>query len=383
MKRKYENEDITDRSASNMMPLYSHSYPSSSSHHHMHSVQPVQLFHNTHAHAVGGQKSFNSKEQPWSLTRASHTSRVKTSKYTRARTHTLTLTHARAHTHTHTHTLALSLSLSLSLSLPLSLSLTHTHSLTFAYTPTHPHTHTLTHTNSLSHSLTHTHTHSHTHTHTHTHTLTVSLSHTLSHSHTHSLTHSYTQNHTCKRKYMYRKMQGNYTIDLKMHRAYHLLMVFAVHFVLHNTRQFLTSRGIDFVNVFLSSLLFILWIKETPFFYLFNEIKTALLCWGASHLRYVRILIWHILTGQFLACRNFDWVFAGMHWLCGVFAHFDFPVRFRDEKRWSWVVFFRLDSVCYWVCKVISGFCLRKMKQNNNRIQALVFAYIPVLCELV
>ncbi|XP_076471354.1 transcriptional activator Myb-like isoform X2 [Babylonia areolata] len=49
MKRKYESEEIVDRSSSSMMPLYNHSYPSTSSHHRMHNVQPVHLFQNNHA----------------------------------------------------------------------------------------------------------------------------------------------------------------------------------------------------------------------------------------------------------------------------------------------------------------------------------------------
>ncbi|KAK7098513.1 transcriptional activator Myb-like isoform X2 [Littorina saxatilis] len=51
MKRKYESEEITDRSSSGMMPIYNHSYSSSSSssHHRMQSLQPVHLFQNTHS----------------------------------------------------------------------------------------------------------------------------------------------------------------------------------------------------------------------------------------------------------------------------------------------------------------------------------------------
>ena len=52
MKRKYESEDIVDRSTSGMIPIYSHSYPSTSSHHRMHGIQPVHLFQNTHASSV-------------------------------------------------------------------------------------------------------------------------------------------------------------------------------------------------------------------------------------------------------------------------------------------------------------------------------------------
>ena len=51
MKRKYESEDIVDRSTSGMIPIYSHSYPSTS-HHRMHGIQPVHLFQNTHASSV-------------------------------------------------------------------------------------------------------------------------------------------------------------------------------------------------------------------------------------------------------------------------------------------------------------------------------------------
>ncbi|KAL8609077.1 hypothetical protein ACOMHN_033670 [Nucella lapillus] len=55
MKRKYESEEVVDRggsSSSSMMPMYGHSYPSTSSHHHMHNVQPVHLFQNNHAPSV-------------------------------------------------------------------------------------------------------------------------------------------------------------------------------------------------------------------------------------------------------------------------------------------------------------------------------------------
>lgn len=56
MKRKYESDEIVDRSSSGMMPLYSHSYQSTSTHHQMHSVQPVHLVpnaHNAHSKTMG------------------------------------------------------------------------------------------------------------------------------------------------------------------------------------------------------------------------------------------------------------------------------------------------------------------------------------------
>ena len=49
MKRKYENEEVADRNAAGMMPLYSHPYSASSSQARMHNhLQPIPLYPSAH-----------------------------------------------------------------------------------------------------------------------------------------------------------------------------------------------------------------------------------------------------------------------------------------------------------------------------------------------